>query len=237
PLWVVIAGAISFLVVDLAFFSANLRKVVHGGWFPLSIALIVFVVLITWQRGRKIVTANRTEEEGPLRAFVNEIRDMDPPVFRVPGAAVFLHAGIETTPLAMRANIEHNHTLHEHTVVLSIEMQKVPHVPESERLSLDDLGYKDDGISHITARFGFQDEPDVPGVLRLAVGRDAELDIDPGECSYFLSRMTIVPTDAPGMRKWRKRLFVTLSRNSANAVEYFALPGDRTVVMGGHIEL
>ncbi len=237
PLWVVIAGAISFLVVDLAFFSANLRKVVHGGWFPLSIALLVFVVLITWQRGRKIVTANRTEEEGPLRAFVNEIRDMDPPVFRVPGAAVFLHAGIETTPLAMRANIEHNHTLHEHTVVLSIEMQKVPHVPESERLSLDDLGYKDDGISHITARFGFQDEPDVPGVLRLAVGLDPELDIDPGECSYFLSRMTIVPTDAPGMRKWRKRLFVTLSRNSANAAEYFALPGDRTVVMGGHIEL
>jgi KUP system potassium uptake protein len=237
PLWVVIAGSIAFLVVDLAFFSANLRKVVHGGWFPLSIALIVFVVLITWQRGRKIVTGNRTEEEGPLQEFVDEIREIDPPVFRVPGTAVFLHAAKETAPLAMRANVEHNHTLHEHAVVLSIEMMKVPHVAEDERLAFDDLGYGDDGISHVTARFGFQDEPNVPATLRLAAGKVAELDIDPDDCTYFLSHIEIVTTKARGMRMWRKRLFVALSRNSASPVEFFGLPGERTVVMGGHIAL
>jgi KUP system potassium uptake protein len=150
---------------------------------------------------------------------------------------VFLHAAKETAPLAMRANVEHNHTLHEHAVVLSIEMMKVPHVADDERLSFDDLGYGDDGISHVTAAFGFQDEPNVPATLRLAAGRVAELDIDPDDCSYFLSHIEIVPTGAPGMRKWRKRLFVGLSRNAANPVEYFGLPGDRTVVMGGHIEL
>jgi KUP system potassium uptake protein len=237
PLWVVFAGAAAFLVVDLAFFSANLRKVVHGGWFPLSIALVVFVVLITWQRGRKIVTANRTEEEGPLQGFVDEIRQADPPVFRVPGTAVFLHAAKETTPLAMRANVEHNHSLHEHAVVFSIEMTKVPHVADKDRLAFDDLGYGDDGISHVTARFGFQDEPNVPATLRLAAGRVAELDIDPDGCSYFLSHIDIVPTKAPGMRMWRKRLFVAMSRNAANPVEFFGLPSDRTVVTGGHIEV
>ncbi len=237
PRWVIGLGAVSFLGVDLAFFSSNLTKVVHGGWLPLSIALVVFVVLLTWQTGREIVTRNRTEEEGPLRAFVEEIHAMDPPVFRVPGTAVFLNANIETTPLAMRANVEHNHTLHEHAVVLSIQTMKVPRVPESERLVIDDLGYADDGISHITARFGYQDEPDVPATLRLAAGQGLEREVDPGDSSYFLSRITIVPTDAPGMRTWRKKLFVTISRNSANPVEYFALPGDRTVVMGANIDL
>jgi KUP system potassium uptake protein len=235
PLWLAIGGAIAFLIVDLAFFSANLRKVVHGGWFPLSIALVVFVVLMTWQRGRKIVTENRVEEEGPLREFVEEIHAMEPPVYRVPGTAVFLHVGSETAPLAMRANLEHNRTLHEHVVVLSIESMKVPHVAESERLTVDDLGYSDDGISHISARFGFQDEPNVPAALRLAAGNGSELDIEVDSCSYFLSRATIVPTRAPGMRQWRKRLFVALARNSANPVEYFGLPTERTVVMGAHI--
>ncbi len=235
PKWVIGVGAVAFLGIDLAFFSSNLTKVVHGGWLPLSIAAVVFVVLLTWQTGRKIVTRNRTEEEGPLRAFVEEVHSMDPPVFRVPGTAVFLNANIETTPLAMRANVEHNHTLHEHAVVLSIETMKVPHIPESERLSIDDLGYADDGISHITARFGYQDEPDVPATLRLAVGQGLERELDPDDSSYFLSRITIVPTDAPGMRKWRKKLFVAMSRNSANPVEYFALPADRTIVMGGNV--
>jgi len=237
PLWLVLAGAAAFLTVDLGFFSANLRKVLHGGWFPLSIAVVVFTVLLTWQRGREIVTRNRTEEEGPLRDFVEEIHRLDPPVFRVPGTAIFLNANPETTPLAMRANVEHNRTLHEHAVIFSIKTERVPHVPEEERLVIDDLGYADDGISHVVARFGFQDEPDVPATLRLAAEQGLERPIDLGTSSYFLSRITIVPTEAPGMRPWRKKLFMTISRNSANPVEYFALPGDRTVVMGANIEL
>src|SRR5215210_111112 len=133
PLWQVLAGAAAFLVVDLAFFAANVPKIVHGGWFPITIALVIFVVLMTWQRGRELVTRNRTEVEGPLRAFVDEIREIEPPVHRSPGTAVFLNAGKETTPLAMRANVDHNRTLHRNVVILSIETLNVPNVPEHER--------------------------------------------------------------------------------------------------------
>ena len=165
PLWLVITGAVAFLIVDLAFFSANLTKVLHGGWFPLVIALVIFVVLTTWQKGREILTRNRTEEEGPLRAFVDEIRSYDPPVYRSPGTAVFLNANKKTTPLAMRATVEHSNALHRNVVILSIETLKVPNVPEGEQVTIDDLGYRDDGISHVVARVGFQDEVDVPRIL------------------------------------------------------------------------
>ncbi len=235
PMWLVIAGAAGFLFVDLAFFSANLTKVLHGGWFPLTIAAAVFVVLKTWQRGREIVSANRTEEEGPLRTFIDELRDLDPPVYRSPGTAVFLNAGKETTPLAMRANVEHNNTLHANVVILSIETLNVPTVPAIERVSVDDLGYRDDGISHVTARLGFSDPVNVPELLEQAVRVGLEGDCDVATASFFLSKMTIVPTAEPGLARWRKKLFVTLARNAANPVAYFSLPDDRTVVMGSHV--
>jgi KUP system potassium uptake protein len=235
PMRIVVAGAAAFLTVDLAFFSANLTKVLHGGWFPLTIAAAVFVVLTTWQRGREIVSRNRTEVEGPLGAFVEGLRGKDPPVYRAAGAAVFPHATKETTPLAMRANVEHNNTLHRSAVIVSIQTLNVPHVPEADQVIIDDLGYKDDGISHVTARVGFQDEHDVPRILELARERGLERDCDPVTASYFVSRMTIVPTGAPGMASWRKKLFVAIARNSANPVVYFALPDDRTVVMGSHV--
>src|SRR4051794_23954830 len=236
PLWVVVLGAGAFLTVDLAFFSANLPKVLHGGWFPLVIALLVFVVLTTWERGREIVTRNRTEEEGPLRAFVEEVHAMDPPAYRPPRTGVFLNANIETTPLALRANLEHNRTVHENVVIVSVQTLRVPHVPEDERVTVDDLGYRDDGLTHLTVRYGFQDTIDIPSTLRMCAKR-METDIDLDAVSYFVSRITIVPTDAPGMPRWRKKLFTAIARNAANPVPYFGLPDDRTVVMGSHIEL
>jgi KUP system potassium uptake protein len=237
PAWLVGVGAFAFLTIDLAFFSANVPKVVHGGWFPLTIAAIVFTVLITWQRGRQIVTANRVEEEGPLDDFVEEVRAMDPPVYRAPGTAVFLNAGKETTPLALRAMLDHSRVLHENVVILSVETLKVPHVSPDERIRVDDLGYSDDGISHVSARFGFQDDLDVPAALRLAEEKGLESHIDCDNPSYFLSKITIVPSERKGMRRWRKRLFVAISRNSASPVEYFRLPDEQTVTMGSHIEL
>ena len=235
PLWLVLTGASCFLFVDLAFFSANLTKVLHGGWFPLTIAAAIFIVLSTWQKGREVVTRNRSEEEGPLRPFVEQLRDLDPPVYRAPGTAVFLTASNETTPLAMRANVEHNNTLHSNVVILSIETLRVPSVPEPERVSIDDLGYRDDGISHVAARLGFQDRIDVPRLFAQAVEQGLEGDCDVDTASYFLSRMTIVPTDAPTMRRWRKKLFMGVARNAANPVTYFGLPDERTVVMGSHV--
>jgi len=238
PRWLVALGIAVFLTIDLAFFSANLPKVLHGGWFPLTIALGVFTILTTWQHGRQIVTDNRSEEEGPLRPFVEEIHSMDPPVNRVPGTAVFLNRNIETVPLAMRANVEHNHALQEAAVVLAIQTARVPHVAKEDRLTVDDLGFSDDGITHLTACFGFQDDPNIPELLKLAAeDEDIECEIDVDDCSYFLSRITIVPTKAPGMRMWRKRLFTAISRNSTQPSEYFSLPDERTVVMGSHIEL
>jgi KUP system potassium uptake protein len=236
PAWMVALGAGAFLTVDLTFFGANVPKVLHGGWFPLLIALVVFVVLTTWQRGREIVTHNRTEEEGPLRAFVEEVHALDPPAYRSPHTGVFLNANIETTPLALRANLEHNRSVHENVVIVSVQTQRVPHVPEDERVSIDDLGYRDDGITHVTARFGFQDTIDVPRMLRSACHR-MQNDVDVDAVSYFISRITIVPTDAPGMARWRKKLFTAIARNAANPVPYFCLPDERTVVMGSHIEL
>jgi KUP system potassium uptake protein len=231
----VIAGGALFLTVDLAFFGANLPKVLHGGWFPLVVAALVFVVLMTWQRGREIVTARRTEMEGPLRDFVEEVRKQ-PDVYRAPRTGVFLNASPENTPLALRANLEHNHTVHESVVIVSIQTLNVPHVRASKRLKVDDLGYKDDGICHVTARFGFQDDIDVPETVRGAV-EQLEGEVDLSEVSYFISRMTIVAGDAPGMRRWRKRLFIALARNAANPVGYFKLPDEDTVVMGAHVEL
>jgi KUP system potassium uptake protein len=236
PLWLALVGAAVFLTVDLTFFAATMTKLTHGGWLPLTIAVVVFVVLTTWQRGRAIVTRNRTEEEGPLRDFVDEVRAMQPPVYRPPRSGVFLNANIETTPLALRANLEHNHVIHACVVIMSLETLRVPHVDESERVSVDELGYRNDGITHLTARFGFQDKIDVPATLRMAA-EHVEGDIDVDATTYFLSRITIVPTDAPGMRRWRKKLFVAIARNAANPVAYFGLPDERTVVIGSHIEL
>jgi KUP system potassium uptake protein len=209
--------------------------VVHGGWFPLTIAIVVFTILTTWQRGREIVTKNRIEEEGPLRTFVEEVRAAE--IYRAPGTGVFLNANRETTPLALRAMFEHTRVLHESVVIISIESHRVPHVSTDERVACDDLGYGDDGISHVTARVGFQDSTDVPEMLRLAAEEGLESHIDVETPSYFLSQITIMPTGKPGMARWRKKLFVAISRNSASPVEYFHLPDDRTVTMGSHIEL
>jgi KUP system potassium uptake protein len=128
--------------------------------------------------------------------------------------------------------------LHDCVIIVSLETERVPYVPESERLVIDDLGYTDDGICHITGRYGFQDRIDVPGLMRLAAERGGvEGSPDLSNPSYFVSRIQIVPSNRPGMSKWRKRLFLAISRNAANPVEVFHLPDNRTVVMGSHIEL
>jgi KUP system potassium uptake protein len=235
PKWLAIAGCAFFLVIDLAFFGANLPKVLHGGWFPLVVAALIFVVLVTWQNGQAIVMERRRKLEGPLQEFVEEVRERDD-VIRVPRTAVFFSAYAENTPLALRANLEHNQTVHETVVVVSIEPLNVPHVQADKRLKYDDLGYEDDGICHVTARYGFQDDIDIPGILRGSL-KQLEGDVDLEHVSYFISRATIVVTDEPIMARWRKKLFAAIARNAANPVGYFQLPDERTVVLGAHIEL
>jgi len=237
PLWLVLAGGGALLMVDLLFLAANLTKITHGAWLPLLIGVTVFTVLITWQRGRLLVTKRRERDEGSLRAFITELHNRQPPLQRVPGTAVFLNRGKNTTPLAMRANVEHNHILHEHVVIFSIETQPVPHIAEADRLVVDDLGYADDGISHVAARFGYKDAPNVPYVLRLAASAGLECPLEIDEASYFLSTIELHMGEEPGMSRWRKHLFVATSRITADAAEYFGLPRERTVIMGSRIEV
>src|SRR5262249_29759287 len=135
--WKLVAFAVVFGGLELTFFAANLTKVVHGGWLPLVVAALVITVMLTWQRGRSIMTERRIALEGPLPDFVEKLRAASPP--RVPGTAIFPHPTNTTTPLALRANVEFNHVLHEHVVIVSVLTQNVPHVPIDERLSMDDL--------------------------------------------------------------------------------------------------
>ena len=237
PLWLVVAGAGAFLSVDLLFLAANLTKLAHGAWFPLLVGLAIFTLLTTWQRGRQLVSERRERQEGCLRTFVDELHRRRPSLRRSPGTAVFLNRNKATTPLAMRANVEHNQILHEHAVILSIETLPVPSVAADERFAVDDLGYSDDGISHLTARFGYMEQPDVPVALRAAAEGALALPIDVEKASYFLSTIELRPGDAPGMTRWRKRLFLASSHVSADAADYFALPRERTVIMGSLVEV
>ena len=139
PLWLVMIGGGILLLIDLLFVAANLTKLVHGAWLPLLIGIVAFTVMITWHRGRKIVTVAREEAEGPLDEFIDEIRDCQPPLARVPGTAVFLNRGKETAPLALRTCVEHTHVLHKHVVIVSIETLPMPRAPESERIQVDAL--------------------------------------------------------------------------------------------------
>ncbi len=231
------AFAAVFLPLEGVFLAANLTKVDQGGWLPLAIGIGLYALMTTWNRGRAIVATNRTREEGPLRAFVDELHAIDPPLPRVPGTGVFLNASPETTPLALRANVEHNHVLHDQVVIVTARSANVPRVRPEDRVTVDDLGYDDDSIAHVTARFGFQEQVDIPEALRLATKKGLECDIDLDRATYFLSRITIRVTDAPGMRRWRKRLFVAIARNAASAVEYFRLPYERTITMGWQVPL
>jgi KUP system potassium uptake protein len=236
PLWAVAAGGGLLLVIDLLFFAANLTKLVHGAWLPLLIGLAAFTVFTTWQRGRELVTQQRDREEGSLREFIDQLHAMKPPLPRVPGTAVFLNRGKATAPLALRANVEHNHVLHRHTLILAVETMPMPHVPPAERITVDDLGYTDDQIFHVTARFGYMDRTDLPGLLPLIRASGAE-GLGDDSPSYFLSRIEIVPGSTPGMSRWRKRLFIATSRITADATEYFQLPRDSTLIVGSRIEL
>ncbi|MFD7614730.1 potassium transporter Kup [Streptomyces sp. NPDC059828] len=236
-LWLIGTGATVLLVVDLLFVAANLTKLVHGAWIPLLIGLVAFTVMTTWQRGRALVTAERERREGSLPEFVEQLRSGKAWTLRVPGTSVFLNRGKQTAPLALRANVEHNHVRHEQVVILSLVTEPVPRVPDDQRVAVDDLGYGDDGIIHVTARFGYMETPDVPGTLALLDPALTEGPLHLDQASYFLSKIELRRGKAPTMATWRKRLFIATSYITADAAEYFGLPRDQTVNMGSHIEV
>jgi KUP system potassium uptake protein len=234
--WQIVLAGTLFGVVDIAFLGANLVKVFTGGWLPIVVGVGVYIVLSTWHAGRRIVTRNRERAEGSLSEFIELLRITQPQVVRVPGTAVFLNRNTKTTPLAMRENVDHNHALHESVLIVSIETKPVPYVAAHERLKIDDLHYRD-GISLVIARYGFQEMADVPALVRQVVAAGCETPIDLDDVTYYLSKIEIVQTDAPGMAPWRKRLFLATTHLAADAVDYFNLPRHRTVLLGSAIEI
>ena len=242
PWWRVLLLAGPMLVLEGLFLAANLTKLVHGAWLPLLIAVLIFTVLTTWQRGRAIVTARREGAEGPLEGFVDRLHDRQVDVQRVPGTAVFLNRGRATTPLALRANVEHNHILHECVVIAAVETVQVPTVDSAAAAVVDALEHRDDGITHVTIPVGYMQQADIPTILA-AIPRDRfEATIDVQHASYFLSTIDLEladrgepgPTPMPG---WQQRIFLATAALTADAAEYFNLPRDRTVIIGSRIGL
>jgi KUP system potassium uptake protein len=236
--WKLAPLAVLFLGVEIAFFSSNIAKVAHGAWLSLAIGLVISVVMITWRKGHVIVTRSRTEMEGSLSKFLGRLATSHPPPERVPGTAVFLNPSMDTTPLALRAQVEHLHALHERVVIVAVETVSVPNVDPEDRFVVTRMGPRNFCVFHVADRVGYRDKLDVPAALALARKQGLlERNLDLEHASYFLSRITIVPTDAPGMKRWRKDLFVAMARNAASPIEHFRLPSARTVEVGSQISL
>src|SRR3954469_12615953 len=230
--------AVLFLTVEVTFFSSNVAKIEHGAWLPLAIGLLVSLVMLNWRRGQIVVTRNRVAKEGPLADFLATLAGQETPPLRVPGVAVFLNRSKDTTPLALRAEVEHNHTLHERVLIVSIETVSVPSVDEYDRFVVQLLGTGRFRVTHVTVRLGYQDAVDVPASLRLCRKHGLlERNLDLEHASYFVSRITIAPANASRLPSWRNRLFIEMARNAASPVEHFRLPSHRTVTVGSHVAL
>jgi len=219
-----------FLAIDVSFFAANLAKILHGGWLPLAIGAAVFSIMTTWRAGRSALASAREMRSLPLDAFLTDVRGTRP--HRVPGTAVVMSGTPEGVPVVLLHHFKHNRTLHERVVILSISTDRQPRVHPPDRVRVADLG---EGFFQLSARVGFMQDPDVPALLRDA--RAFGLDVDPGQASYFLGRESLLTNGPARLARWRKGLFAFLSRNARPATQFFGLPPNRVVELGGQVEL
>ena len=222
-----------FLIVDLAFLSANIGKVVQGGWYPVALGTILFVLLMTWKRGRHLVAQRRMSGTIEISEFFRSVLS-SPSISRPKGTAVFLTSDRNAVPAALMHNLKHNQVLHERTVLLTVEIDEIPHLPTQERIESEHLG---DGIYRLVLYYGYMDETNIPKTLANATEAQLGFFYEPMRLSYFLSRETIISTSAPGMAAWREKLFAWMSRSAASAMEFFALPPNRVIELGSQIEI
>lgn len=233
---VVLAFAV-FSSLDLLFVTSNLYKIRHGGWFPLVLAAAIFLVITTWVKGQRIVSAERHFLEGSLQEFVDKIRLGKPPIKRIPGHAVYISHHPNRAPLALHATLDELHELSEKVVLVTVNTTNEAHIPEGERAVFDDLRYKDDGISHVTLSYGFHDSPNVPRTLETLRRTSPELDFDPEDTAYFISLSKVVRTKRRNLSGWRKALYSLMARNALSVTDYYKLPVERTVEMRSLIKL
>lgn len=219
-----------FLVIDLAYWGANLLKIPHGGWFPLVVGAVIFSLLTTWKRGRAILATHLDDQAQRVETLLQTLQTHPPT--RVPGTAVYMYSRPGCTPPALLHNLSHNSVLHERAILLSVQTRKIPYVPTDERVQLTDWGH---GIYQIVLRYGFMEAVDVP--VALLTIDDPGLRLDPFRLSYFLGRETVLASKRPGMALWREHLFSAMSRNARSAASFFRLPPDRVVEFGTQIEI
>jgi KUP system potassium uptake protein len=227
------AGAITaaFLIGDFAFLGANLFKIAEGGWFPLLIAAVVFLLMSTWRRGRQILNARLLEGSLSPDLFVKSLRAR-PPV-RVPGTAVFMHRSREVIPSALLHSLKHFKALHQQVILLTVLTEEVAHLRADERIQFEDLG---EGIYRLSGNYGYMEEPDIPALLE-RVAAEQKLNIPPMDTTYFLGRESLIVTSRPsGLATWRERIFASMMRNAESAARFFRLPPNRVVELGAQIE-
>jgi len=220
-----------FIVIDLAFFTANLEKIVAGGWFPLVLGLGIFILFSTWQRGRVLLYKRLQQDSIPLDAFLKSLEYGGPQ--RVAGTGIFLTPQPDSVPRAMLHNLLHNKVLHERVILLNVNMQDIPHVDDADRISVEPLPQ---GFYRVILNYGFKDSPNIPVALE-KLGELGMAPVEMMETSFFLGRETIVPNAVPTMRLWRQILFMWMFRNADTATAFFKIPTNRVVELGTQIEL
>ena len=230
PLSLCLAATGFFFVVDLAFFSSNLMKLLEGGWFPLLIGGAIFILMQTWKDGRNLLNDKLRADALDLKSFLEAVF-VSPPV-RVEGTAVFLTGTPGTVPNALLHNLKHNKVLHQNNLFVTLQSHEVPWVRIDERLTIEALGHN---CWQVTLNYGFKNDPDVPGSLRTLQAHGC--DVDPMTTSYFLSRDTVVPTFGDGMSFWREKLFAQMHRNASAAADFLKLPNNAVVELGSKIEI
>lgn len=219
-----------FMVVELAFFGANLLKVLHGGWFPLLIGTIIFTLMTTWKRGRSILRERLRAASLPMQLFLDDIAQNSP--VRVPGTAVFLSGNSEGTPIALLHNLKHNRVLHKRVIILTLSTADAPHIDKEQRVTVENLGNE---FYRVCGSYGFMEDPNVPELLSLCTEKG--LEFNEAATTYFLSRETLIATKNPGMAIWRETLFAFMARNAQPATTFFRLPANRVVELGMQVEL
>ncbi|WP_148714344.1 potassium transporter Kup [Chitinolyticbacter meiyuanensis] len=220
------------LVIDIMLFSSNALKIHDGGWFPLLVGVIAFTLMMTWKRGRALLNERLHQGELPLEGFVDMI-EASPPQ-RVEGTAIFMTGDADRVPHALLHNLKHNKVLHEQVVLMTVAITDEPYVPTREQVVVKRLG---ETFYQIVATYGFKQEPSVPVILKQVAALQPDLDLDPMQTSFFLSRETIVAAKYPEMALWRRKLFALMNRNAARATSYFKIPPNRVVEMGTQVEL
>ncbi|HSM53602.1 MAG TPA: KUP/HAK/KT family potassium transporter, partial [Erythrobacter sp.] len=227
--WYAAPVVLLFLIVDGAYFAANLTKVPDGGWFPLVVGLFAFTLLTTWARGRKLMRDRMSEVALPMEIFAKSAKNS---ALRVPGTAIFMASSTAGVPSALLHNIKHNKVLHERVVILTVDIAEVPYVDPGERCEYHDLG---DGFYRAILHYGFMEATDVPAGLKQMKKCGGEFDMM--QTSFFLSRQTLLPSEKPGMAIWREKVFAWMLRNSATAMDFFKLPTNRVVELGSQVEI